>query len=126
MSRPCAIVIFGANGDLTKRKLIPALYRLAYDRRLPPGFAIIGNSRTDMSDEAFREKMKESLVRVPRRHSVRRAAVERFFAVSFYFAGDLHDPETYTKLAARLDEVKGLRNTEDNVLFYLVDAAKSL
>ena len=46
---PCAIVIFGANGDLTKRKLIPALYRLAYDRRLPPGFAIIGNSRTGMT-----------------------------------------------------------------------------
>src|SRR3954447_1720950 len=58
---PCAIVIFGANGDLTKRKLIPALYRLAYERRLPPGFAIIGNSRTGMSDEAFREKMKEAL-----------------------------------------------------------------
>ena len=58
---PCAIVIFGANGDLTKRKLIPALYRLAYDRRLPPGFAIIGNSRTGMTDEAFREKMKEAL-----------------------------------------------------------------
>jgi len=56
---PCAIVIFGANGDLTKRKLIPALYRLAYERRLPSGFAIIGNSRTGMTDDAFREKMKE-------------------------------------------------------------------
>ena len=62
---PCAIVIFGANGDLTKRKLIPALYRLAYERRLPPGFAIIGNSRTGMTDDAFREKMKEGSPRVP-------------------------------------------------------------
>jgi glucose-6-phosphate 1-dehydrogenase len=43
---PCAVVIFGANGDLTKRKLLPALYRLAYDRRLAPGFAIVGTSAT--------------------------------------------------------------------------------
>src|SRR5689334_24054970 len=57
----CVIVIFGANGDLTKRKLIPALYRLAYDRRIPAGFAVIGNSRTEMSDEQFREKMEEAV-----------------------------------------------------------------
>jgi glucose-6-phosphate 1-dehydrogenase len=54
----CAIVIFGANGDLTKRKLLPALYRLAYDRRLAAGFAIVGISRTPLSDEQFREKMR--------------------------------------------------------------------
>src|ERR1039457_3903236 len=52
----CVIVIFGANGDLTKRKLLPALYRLAFDRRLSAGFAIVGISRTPLSDEAFREK----------------------------------------------------------------------
>ena len=57
----CAIVIFGANGDLTKRKLLPALYRLAYDRRLSAGFAVIGISRTPLSDDAFREKMLESV-----------------------------------------------------------------
>src|SRR5580692_3553372 len=53
----CAIVIFGASGDLTKRKLMPALYQLALDRKLPASFAIIGNSRTPLTDEAFREKM---------------------------------------------------------------------
>src|ERR1039458_9823309 len=47
----CAVVIFGANGDLTKRKLIPALYRLAYDRRLSAGFAIVGISRTPRTDD---------------------------------------------------------------------------
>src|SRR6187551_2327627 len=57
----CVVVIFGANGDLTKRKLIPALYRLAYERRLPGGFAIIGNSRTHMSDDDFRARMREAL-----------------------------------------------------------------
>ena len=50
----CAVVIFGANGDLTKRKLMPALYRLAGERRLPPGFSVLGSSRTPMSDDAFR------------------------------------------------------------------------
>ena len=55
----CAVVIFGANGDLTKRKLIPALYRLAYDRRLAAGFAVVGTSRTPMTDDQFREKMRE-------------------------------------------------------------------
>src|SRR5262249_5915157 len=57
----CAIVIFGANGDLTKRKLLPALYRLAYDRRLPATFAIIGNSRTAQTDEQFRGHMHDAV-----------------------------------------------------------------
>ena len=53
----CVIVIFGANGDLTKRKLMPALYRLAFDRRLSAGFAIVGISRTPLTDEAFRDML---------------------------------------------------------------------
>ena len=57
----CAIVIFGANGDLTKRKLLPALYRLAYDRRLSAGFAVVGISRTPLTDDQFREKMREAV-----------------------------------------------------------------
>jgi glucose-6-phosphate 1-dehydrogenase len=57
----CAIVIFGANGDLAQRKLIPALYRLAYERRLPESFAIVGNSRTELSDDAFRDKMRDAV-----------------------------------------------------------------
>jgi len=62
---PCAIVIFGANGDLTRRKLMPALYSLASERRLPPGFALIGTSRTPLSDEQFREKMRAALAQFP-------------------------------------------------------------
>ena len=57
----CVVVIFGANGDLTKRKLLPALYRLAYDRRLSAGFAVVGISRTPLTDEVFREKMLEAV-----------------------------------------------------------------
>src|SRR3954466_875498 len=60
-SPPCAVVIYGANGDLTKRKLMPALYRLAYEGRLAPGFAVIGISRTAMSNEDFRDRMHDSV-----------------------------------------------------------------
>ena len=55
------MVIYGADGDLTKRKLMPALYRLMYERRLSPGFAVVGVSRTPMSHHQFREKMRESV-----------------------------------------------------------------
>lgn len=116
---PCAIVIFGANGDLTKRKLIPALYRLAYERRLPPGFAIIGNSRTGMTDDAFRGKMKEALVEFLEDTPFDERLWDDFSRNLFYFAGDLHEPDTYTQLAVRLDEVQNSRHTDDNVLFYL-------
>src|SRR5438045_6873207 len=57
----CAIIIFGASGDLSKRKLLPALYRLAYERRLPSTFSIIGTSRSPLSDDAFREKMRHEV-----------------------------------------------------------------
>src|ERR1700756_478487 len=57
----CTVVIFGANGDLTKRKLMPALYRLMDERRLSPGFAVVGVSRTALSDDQFRDAMRESV-----------------------------------------------------------------
>ena len=57
----CAIVIFGANGDLTKRKLLPALFRLACDRRLPAKFSILGTSRTPLSDDVFRDQMRDAV-----------------------------------------------------------------
>src|SRR5215210_2321513 len=116
---PCAIVIFGANGDLTKRKLIPALYRLAYERRLPPGFAIIGNSRTGMSDEDFRAKMKEALHEFIEDTPIDERLWSDFSQNLSYLAGDLHDPDTYTKLGVRLGELQESRHTDDNVLFYL-------
>src|SRR5437667_355164 len=58
---PCALVIFGATGDLTRRKLIPALYHLGHDRLLPANFAAVGFARRDWSDESFRAEMKEAV-----------------------------------------------------------------
>jgi glucose-6-phosphate 1-dehydrogenase len=115
----CAVVIFGANGDLTKRKLLPALYRLAYERRLSPGFAVIGISRTEMSHEQFREKMKDSVQKYKENTDFDESVWNSFAESLFYMAGDVADAECYTNLAKCLDEVGEKRKTGGNVLFYL-------
>jgi glucose-6-phosphate 1-dehydrogenase len=112
---PCAIVIFGANGDLTRRKLLPALYSLASERRLPPGFALIGTSRTPLSDGQFREKMRAALGDGPADDEIWRT----FANALFYVAGDTGDAELYRRIAAKLAEVEQRFETGGNVLFYL-------
>ena len=115
----CAVVIFGANGDLTKRKLLPALYRLAYERRLSPGFAVVGVSRTAMSHEQFREKMRDSVQRFKENTEFDEGVWSSFAESLFYMAGDVSDPACYSNLAKCLDEVGEQRKTAGNVLFYL-------
>src|SRR6185312_11123193 len=116
---PCAIVIFGANGDLTKRKLLPALYRLAYERRIPQSFAVIGNSRTHMSDSEFREKMKESVQQFIEDSPFDESVWNSFEQSLYYIAGDLKDPKCYQAIAAKLSEIENDHQTRGNVLFYL-------
>ena len=115
----CAIVIFGANGDLTERKLIPALYRLAYDRRLSASFAVIGISRTPLSDEAFRDKMREGVQKFSENTRFDQELWDTFAAGLFYVAGDIGDRALYQQLNARLSEIESIRHTGSNVLFYL-------
>ena len=116
---PCAVVIFGANGDLTKRKLLPALYRLAYERRLPPAFAVLGNSRTRMSDDDFRAKMCEAVKEFLENSPFDQDLWESFAKSLFYEAGDLNDPALYAKIGTRLQEIETAHKIEGNVLFYL-------
>jgi glucose-6-phosphate 1-dehydrogenase len=116
---PCAIVIFGANGDLTKRKLMPALYRLAYERRIPPTFAVIGNSRTAMDDDQFREKMRESVEHFLEDSPFETDLWDSFAKNLFYIPGDLNDTGLYKKLADKLEELQSSHQTAGNVLFYL-------
>jgi glucose-6-phosphate 1-dehydrogenase len=115
----CVIVIFGANGDLTKRKLLPALYRLAYDRRLAAGFAIVGISRTPLSDDQFRAKMRESVKEFSEDTPLDDAVWNDFARGLFYVAGDIADAALYRSLGARLADVESARHTGGNVLFYL-------
>jgi glucose-6-phosphate 1-dehydrogenase len=115
----CAVVIFGANGDLTKRKLMPALYRLAYDRRLSAGFAVIGISRTPMSDDQFREKMLDAVKRFSEDTAFDEDVWRAFASGIYYVAGDIDNPKLYEKLASKLKQVEQQRHTGSNVLFYL-------
>jgi glucose-6-phosphate 1-dehydrogenase len=115
----CAIVIFGANGDLTKRKLMPALYRLAYDRRLGAGFAVVGTSRTAMTDEQFRDNMLDAVKKYSEDTTFDEDVWRAFASGLFYIAGDIGDPELYKKLKERLDEIEKARHTGGNVVFYL-------
>ncbi|HEV3200258.1 MAG TPA: glucose-6-phosphate dehydrogenase, partial [Bryobacteraceae bacterium] len=115
----CVVVIFGANGDLTKRKLMPALYRLAYDRRLSAGFAVVGISRTPMGDDQFREKMLESVKQFSEDTKFDGEVWDAFAAGLFYVAGDISDKGLYERLAKRLAEIEEMRHTGGNVMFYL-------
>ncbi len=116
---PCAIVIFGASGDLSKRKLLPSLYRLFYERRIPPNFAVIGSSRTPMSDEQFRDRMKESVSKFLEDAPFDADVWTSFAQLLFYVPGDLNDPASYDDLGNKLDEVEKSHQTGGNVLFYL-------
>jgi len=115
----CAVVIFGANGDLTKRKLLPALYRLAYERRLAPGFAVLGISRTAMTDDQFRENMADSVAKFLEDSPFDKDVWSGFAQSLYYMAGDIADTATFSNLAARLKQIEECRHTAGNVLFYL-------
>src|ERR1700738_4272117 len=98
----CAVVIFGANGDLTKRKLMPALYRLALERRLAPGFAVIGISRTAITDHQFRERMCSSVAKYLEDSPFDKQVWSGFAQSLYYMAGNVSDPTTFTALKNRL------------------------
>jgi glucose-6-phosphate 1-dehydrogenase len=118
---PCIIVIFGATGDLTRRKLLPALYRLARQRLLPAEFAIVGTSRNEMSDDEFRRKMREALDEFAD-EEIDEAAWSSFALGLFYLPGEFDDQSLYGKLKTKLTEIDSARNTQGNHLFYLATA----
>lgn len=118
-AEPCIAVIFGASGDLTKRKLVPALYSLAQQNLLAPGFSIVGSARTPMTHEEFRTAMREAIVEFGDKESFDETVWENFAAGLFYQASDPGDPETYSRLKALLAQVDKDRGTAGNRLFYL-------
>ena len=116
--RPCSVIIFGASGDLTKRKLVPALYALAADGLLPQGFSVVGAARTPMSDAQWREAMRSAVDqfgRVPLRDEVWTG-----FADGLRYAHvDFDEADGFAELKRRLDEADRERGTEGNRIFYL-------
>jgi glucose-6-phosphate 1-dehydrogenase len=115
---PCILVIFGASGDLTQRKLFPALYSLAFRRLLPERFAVVGIARTEEADDAFRERMKEA-VRKYSRDELRDDVWETLADGMRYIAADFSDEAGLDRLAETVNELDEERGTAGNRVFYL-------
>lgn len=120
---PQILVIFGASGDLTQRKLVPALYQMKLERRLPPELTIVGVARRDWSDDYFREQMREGVEQFG--GGLGKPEIWEDFARGlFYCSGDMDNAESYQKLKRRLAEIDQERHTRGNRVFYLAVAPR--
>ncbi len=120
---PAILVIFGASGDLTQRKLVPALYALKQQRRLPPETTIVGFARREWSHDYFREQMRKGIEQFS--SGVGNEELWQDFARGLYYcSGDIDRPESYQKLKAFLSELDEERRTRGNRVFYLAVSPK--
>ena len=110
------IVIFGASGDLTHRKLIPALYNLYKIGRLSENFSVLGVARSDLNDETFREKMREALIH---NEETTPETLDAFCSHLYYQAVNTSDAQDYGKLVPRLDNLHFKYKTCGNTLYYM-------
>jgi len=115
---PFSLIIFGASGDLTSRKLMPALWSLYASRTLPEPFAIVCTARTDMSDDAFRSKIRQAVGDFARLKVPSDSVWSRFASSVFYVTGDPSGPDLYERLAERLASIERARGITGNRLFY--------
>ncbi len=118
-SDPATIVIFGASGDLTQRKLVPALHSLACEGLLPENVQIVGVARSEFTDEAFREHLYEGVEAYGRQRPELCRLWPRFSGRYRYLRGAYDDPQTFERLRDRLKAVDREAGTEGNHLFYL-------
>lgn len=117
-SDPCAVVMFGASGDLARRKLLPALYDLAVHSCLAPRFRLLGFARSEMNDEVFAREATEFLPdKAPRGEA--QSARNDFLRNLHYFQGNYDDPKSYDRLAKRLEELDRQAGLGGNRLFHL-------
>jgi len=118
-SDPCAVVLFGASGDLAKRKVIPALFDLATHNSLGSRYAIVGFARTPMNDDSFRSATGEAAKTMSDIGPVDPAKWDEFSSNLFFSPGDYSDQQAYAQLARRLAELDAQKNLGGNRLFYL-------
>jgi glucose-6-phosphate 1-dehydrogenase len=119
LPEPCTMIIFGATGDLTHRKLLPALYNLALDRRLPGNFNVVGFARRPYTSESFRDEMVSSLNKFSRRKPVQPPVWDQLGPNVHYVQSDFSNIEGYHALARLLEQLDRERGTRGNRLFYL-------
>lgn len=115
---PCTIVIFGASGDLTARKLIPALYHLAVEKALPNPYRIIGYARREKTDESFRQELREALDQFSRTRPVNDEVWASFAQNVSYCQADISDPAGYQKLRQMI-HASPHPKLKESLLFYL-------
>jgi len=115
---PCSIVIFGASGDLTARKLIPAFYHLHLEKQMPPDFRIIGFARREKTDASWRDELRQDLEQFSRTKPVDEKVWQDFSQHIFYCQGDITDAAAYEKLEKQLTSF-GSEPLRRNILFYL-------
>jgi glucose-6-phosphate 1-dehydrogenase len=119
VSEPVTVVLFGASGDLAKRKVIPAMYDLAVHNSLGPRYAIVGFARTAMSDESFRSMAGEAAKSISEVGPIDPEKWNEFASNLYYQAGEYGNPEDFKKLARRLDDLRAEKELGENRLFYL-------
>src|SRR5690242_582365 len=115
---PCVVVICGAAGDLTSRKLIPSLYNLSKANLLPAEFAVLGFSRDDLPEDKFRQEVTRFLPTEERGTAAYQTFTERLF----YQCGDFSDQTAFGRLSDRLAQLDKDHSTQGNYLFYLATA----
>lgn len=113
------LVIFGASGDLTQRKLIPSLYSLAHDGLLPSNQAIVGFARPDFTDGAFRLAMREACDKYARRRPTEDAIWDEFASKLSYVKGEFESDDDYLRLRRKLEELDGTRGTGGRRIYYM-------
>jgi glucose-6-phosphate 1-dehydrogenase len=115
---PALMVIFGATGDLSRRKLLPSIYNLARQRLLPPGFTVIGAALDDLHDDQFRDRAAEAIREFSRTQPVEEDLLKGLLESLFYQRLQFEDPQGWKALKQKLDELDQQRHTGGNAVFY--------
>lgn len=116
--QPCTLVIFGGSGDLTRRKLFPAVYNLTLDGLLPENYAVVGIGRKPWSDDEFRQVARDSIEKFSRQ-ALQQDKWEEFARRVYYVCGSIDDPALYQGLRSRIEEVEAQFGLPGHRIFYL-------
>jgi glucose-6-phosphate 1-dehydrogenase len=120
ISEPCGIIIFGASGDLTHRKLMPALYDLYHAKLLPENFFIVGSARTRWNDKIFRERVLGILKQKDKPDP---SLQKKFTEHIYYRSAEYSSPESLRSLAALMKELNTKHNAQENIIFYFATSS---
>ncbi|MEJ2004798.1 MAG: glucose-6-phosphate dehydrogenase, partial [Cyclobacteriaceae bacterium] len=123
-NKPTVFIIFGGTGDLAWRKLVPAIYNLYLDDWMPEHFAVIGNGRSELTDDDYREKLHSGIDKFSRRGAPDKKTWKAFSDHIYFQSADIKDPKTFKDLEKRVNRFKKEWGGDINVIFYLAVAPR--